>query len=284
MLRIDGPAVRDVEDVFASRWNALVARGVPDAEGRTPLPTEVRARAAEIAEAKGSVAVQITTTAPGNAEQSIAETWFNAVRNAERFIYVEDQYFRMPMMHEAIARRMDEKPDLRLVVITRPVSKLDPGCAPTREAQRLFQGRYPDRFLYLTPKAFDPAAGRYDGFVEIFMHAKMLVVDDVFMSVGSANKNNRGLVYELEMNAAVLDRAFVTASRRRMLRALLPDVHDTDDAAAWFDELRAAAAGNQRVFDQNQDVARPVQLPRGFLHPLRVPSSCVFPDVGPDAT
>lgn len=280
MLRVDGPAVADVEDVFVGRWNALVARRVADAEGRTPMPPVDRAASAE---PKGDVTVQITTTAPGK-EHGIAETWFNAIRNASSFVYIEDQYFRMPMLHEALARRMEEKPDLRLVVITRPVSRLDPGCAPTRDAARFFRERWPDRFLYLTTKAFDPTYGRYDGFVEVFLHAKMLVVDDVFMSVGSANKNNRGLVYELEMNAAVLDRPFVSASRKRMLRALVPDLVDSDDVATWFAELRAVAEDNQRVFDQNQDVERPVQRPRGLPYPLRTPSSCAFAGVGPDAT
>ena len=36
-------------------------------------------------------------------------------------------------------------------------------------------------------------------------NTKMLIVDDVFMSVGSANKNNRGLVYAPDRNRSGLD-------------------------------------------------------------------------------
>lgn len=280
MLRIEGPAVADVEDEFVSRWNALIARRVADATGRAPMaaPSPAAAPAEQ-----GNVTVQITTTAPMQAH-GIAETWFNAIRNAERFVYIEDQYFRMPMLHDALVKRMDEKPGLRLVVLTRPVTRMDPGCAPTKKAYDLFASRYPDRFLYLTTKAFDPVGGRFDGYAEIFLHSKMLVVDDVFMSVGSANKNNRGLVYELEMNAAVLDRPFVTAARRRMLRAVYPEVPETDDVATWFAALREVASDNTRVFTRNQDPENPVERPRGFLHVLDLPGSCAFPDVGPDAT
>lgn len=277
MLRIDGPSAADAADVFSDRWNALIAQRVSDAQGRTELA------ASPVPSARGDVAVQITTTSP-KGEHGIAETWFNAVRNAERFVYIEDQYFRVPMLNEAIAKRMDEVPGLQLVVVTKPVTRLDPGCAYTKNAYELFQSRYPDRFTYLRLASFDPVGGRYNGYAGIDVHAKMLVVDDVFMSVGSANKNNRGLVYEIEMNAAVHDRAFVTASRRRMIRALVPDAPETDDPAVWVPLLRSVAGENQRVFDQNQNPERPVQLPRGFVHPLTGPKSCAFPNVGPDAT
>ena len=217
-------------------------------------------------------------------EHAIAETWFNAVRNAERFVYIEDQYFRVPMLHEALARRMDERLDLKLVVVTKAVGKLDPGCAQTRAAHAFFAQRYPERFQYLTLKTFDPVAGRHAGYVPIDVHAKMLVVDDVFMSVGSANKNNRGIVYEYELNAAVHDRAFVTASRRRMLKSLDPSMPETDDASVWFAHIQRAAKDNERRMKANQDPDRAIELPSGFFYPLGVPSGCAYPNVGPDAT
>ncbi len=278
MLRIDGPAAADVSAVFADRWNALVDGRAADSDGRVRMATPPR-HSAE----RGSAKVQITTTAPFR-DHGIAESWFNAVGQAERFIYIEDQYFRMPMMHEAIARQMDAKPDLRLVVLTTPVGSIDPGCAPTRSAYDFFAARWPERFLYLTPKSYDPAAGLHQGLVDVFVHAKMLVVDDVFMSVGSANKNNRGLVYEVELNAAVVDRAFVTASRRRMIRAMVPDAPETDDVATWFSLLRDVANDNARRFDENQAADGRVQMPRGFLFPLVPRATCSFAVVGPDAT
>ena len=39
---------------------------------------------------------------------------------------------------------------------------------------------------------------------EIYVHSKHIVVDDVFMSIGSCNHTARGTTYEMEMNAAIL--------------------------------------------------------------------------------
>ena len=41
---------------------------------------------------------------------------------------------------------------------------------------------------------------------EIYVHSKTMVVDDVFMTIGSANFTFRGTTYEMEINAATVDR------------------------------------------------------------------------------
>lgn len=280
MLRIDGPSVADAIDVFERRWNNLVATRAADSAGRAPMGELDGDRSP-----KGGVTVQVTATMPAPYhEYAIAETWFNAVRKAERFIYIEDQYFRMPMLHDELARRMDEKPELKLVVVTKPVTMSDPGCNQTRKAHAFFAQRYSDRFAYLMLNTYDPSLGRADAYVPIDVHAKMLVVDDVFMSVGSANKNNRGLVYEHELNAAVLDRGFVTASRRRMLASLAPDVPETDDANVWFAHIRGVAEENARRQLANKDPQRAIQAPNGFYYPLAAPTRCLLATVGPDTT
>lgn len=280
MLRIDGPSVVDAIDVFERRWNNLIATRAADAKGRPPMGAIDGDRSP-----KGDVTVQVTATMPAPYhEYAIAETWFNAVRKAERFIYIEDQYFRMPMLQDALARRMDEKPELKLVVVTKPVTTSDPGCNQTRKSYAFFAERYVDRFAYLTLNTYDPSLGRANAYVPIDVHAKMLVVDDVFMSVGSANKNNRGLVYEHELNAAVLDRNFVTASRHRMLASLAPDVPGTDDENVWFAYIRGVAKENTRRQAANKDPKHAIQAPSGFYYTLDVPSSCTLATVGPDTT
>jgi phosphatidylserine/phosphatidylglycerophosphate/cardiolipin synthase-like enzyme len=45
--------------------------------------------------------------------------------------------------------------------------------------------------------------------------------DDVFLSVGSCNENDRSMVYEGELNVAVYDAAWVNEARRRVLSLIL---------------------------------------------------------------
>lgn len=292
MVRVEGPAAQDAADVFQRRWDLLRAEGV--AYSSTTTPFEV---ARDLPAQAGGAQVQMTATLPDPLwEHAIAETWLNAVANATDTIYIEDQYFRAPLLTEAILARMAEVPGLRLVVITKPINEwTDPGCAQTYLANSAIAAVYPDRYLLLQLRSFDSVVTwgwdeTESRFADIDTHSKMLIIDDAFLSVGSANKNNRGMIYEGEMNVAVLDRAWVRAARERIVANLLGYAPSGD----WWAELAAAADWNGWVA-ANWDAAGgdisldgaplPVEYtPSGFVYPLAFGSlsDCLIEDVGED--
>jgi phosphatidylserine/phosphatidylglycerophosphate/cardiolipin synthase-like enzyme len=297
MVRIQGPAVQDVVDIFKQRWDLARLEGADYAANSSEF--EVNRDLAE----RGDVTVQITATLPDPLwEHSIAETWVNAVANAREYIYIEDQYFRAPLLNDAIVRRMSEVPGLRLVVITKPIAEwTDPGCAWTYRSDALFKQLFPDRYKMLKLRSFDWVVTwgideTESRFQDIDVHAKMLIVDDIFLSVGSANKNNRGMVYEGEMNAAVLDAEWVRAARRRIFANLMPGAAPTDDVEQWWDELADHAAWNDAVYARWDDEGHDINLngsspatewlPVGFVYGQDFPdvSECLMEDVGPDMT
>ncbi len=296
MVRIEGPIVRDAEDVFHRRWRYLLdthARYSEDASDYS-VPTP----AAPVA---GGVSAQVTATLPPPFnEYAIAETWFNAVAQARDYIYIEDQYFRIPMLTDAIQRRMDAVPSLRLVVITKPINEwTDPGCAWTYRTHQQFNGRYPGRYMLLQLKAFDTqVTWGFDEtdarFVDMDTHAKILIVDDRFLSVGSCNKNNRGIEYEAELNVAVLDDAWVRAARRRIFANILGVTTVSDDTATWWSALSRAAANNDAVrarwTAEGDDISLDgaplpaMYRPTGFVYNLVLgpPADCLLESIGPD--
>lgn len=299
MLEIDGPGARDVAQIFFDRWGYLRSEGVRYAEDTTPMLL-----AEAVAPRAGGVEIQITTTEPEPFwRHSIGETWLKAVAQAERYIYIEDQYWRSTLLTEAILARMEAAPDLQLVVITQPVDTwFDPACVWTHQVDQQLRARFPDRYHTFQLRGFDTSTwGIGDEteahFVDFYLHAKMFVVDGRFMSVGSANKNNRGILYEGEMNVAVLDEAWVTAAHRRMLSLLLPPgVAPSDEG--WIEQLEAAAEANAEVraawdiegddidLGVNGDLAPlpDAYRPQGFLYPLSFgePVDCLIESIGPD--
>ncbi len=272
MVRIDGPAAQDVADVFHERWDFLRSTGARYADQSSPFTVKHA-----IAPRQGGIDVQVTATLPSPfLEHAIAETWFNAIAHAEKYVYVEDQYFRMPMIHDALLARMDANPALQLVVITKPVGTFTPECVQSYRANELFRTRYPSRFTSLQLRSFD---GTKREFADIDVHSKMLIVDDVFMSVGSANKNNRGMVYEAELNVAIAD-PVVASYRRRILENIVGG-SVSDDPATWIAALRATAKQNDVVY------ANPASgAPKGFAYGLVMgaPATCKFQSIGPDQT
>jgi hypothetical protein len=145
---------------------------------------------------------------------------------------------------------------------------------------------------------WDETESRY---ANVDTHSKMIIVDDKFMSIGSCNKNNRGIIYEGELNAAVLDADWVREQRRRIFANILPaGTPATDDAAVWWQQFIDAAAWNDAVYSRweaegwdidNGDVGDnnplPVEFtPERFVHSLgfRSVDDCFFEGVGPDMT
>lgn len=303
MTRIEGPIVQDVEEMFHQRWATQLESDARFAENssdfeiiRDQLPYS------------DGIQAQLTATLPEPYwEHSIVETWWNAISNAEQYIFIEDQYFRIPMLLDLILERMTEKPSLELVVITNSIIEAaDPGCEWTYRMSEAIESQFPERFHLFQLRSFDTSIASFGfdeteaEFADVYIHSKMFIVDDVFMSVGSANKNNRGAVYEGELNLAIYDHRWVEEERRRVLSLVLPGgVAPAASAAGpsgWVAQLEAAATANQAVWDAwesedndlNLDGAPlPAQYtPSGLLYPLtyRAPSECLIEGVGPDMT
>ena len=269
IVRIEGPSAQDAADVFKKRWDNQIKDRVSNSENSTRF--EVMR---DIPERADGMQVQVTTTLPQPFwEHSIAETWFNAVRQAEKMIFIEDQYFRMPMINATIIERMREKPSLKLVVITKPVTTSDPGCVQTYKSDLELRSAFRDRYLTVELRSFD---GVTKEFADIDVHSKMLIVDDVFMSVGSANKNNRGIVYEGEMNVAIVD-ARVGDMRRRIAQNILGE--PADDLETFWTKLGAAARANDAAYTAKRQ-------PKGFAFSLAFgdPGRCLLWRMGPDDT
>ena len=225
IIRVEGPSAQDAVDIFQQRWSLAMADGVAYAENSTDFSVQ-----RNIPARTNGKQVQVTATMPEPFwEHAIAETWFNAVAQAEEYILIEDQYWRIPLLTDAIAARMRQVPGLKLMVITKPVDEwLDPGCEWTHRTHHALMDEFGTTryrtyqlmaFDSVVTWGFDETESRY---VNIDTHSKMFIVDDKFMSVGSCNKNNRGIIYEGELNVAVLDATWVRDQRRRMFANVLP--------------------------------------------------------------
>jgi phosphatidylserine/phosphatidylglycerophosphate/cardiolipin synthase-like enzyme len=298
-IRLAGPAAYDVEAILASRWNRALDDGELYAETSTALTLD------EAPEPPvDGVLSQIVATMPAPwSLRAIRDTHDRAFRQATSLIYIEDQYFRAPLLLDALLSRMASEPGLRLVVVTKPMSGLDPGAQHTFAGDAQLRALFPDRYLALSLRSvdlyldeglfFDTVAFES---ADMDVHSKLRIVDDRYLSVGSCNFNNRGYLYEGELNAAVFDDAWVAAARRDVFANLLGDAweeryaHDDD---ALFQALAATAVANQAIHDWwsanagDLDVTeaareRTNRWPQGFVYPLDFRDDYTF-DVGTDA-
>ncbi len=302
MVRIAGPSAADAVNVFGARWAQQREAGVEYAELTTAMPS------AKIPAAKaGGVQAQVVSTMPApHHRYAIMDTLIRAIGQAEHYIYIEDQYLRAPLLADAIVDRMLDVPGLVLLIVNTPVSEwYDPGCFQTYlEAEKLF-GWFPDRVASYQVMSYEDRVAdctfcidEVDAlFVPMSLHSKLVLIDDHYLQTGSANHNNRGLLYEGELATVVVDTATATQARHAIFANLLGPWYSTllqpQDFLPAFEQsgyinLTTYEAWDAEGFDLDLD-GEPVPMwmvPDGFVYPLEFgsPDECLIENVGKDVT
>ncbi len=305
-LRVEGPVVTDVDAVLSTRWDHGISSEEPYSDGAT---TWTPSAAAEGLPGGVEAQMQVTMPAPLQ-ERSILESLSKAFAAADDYILIEDQYWRAPLLNEVLLETLLAKPHVKLVVITSEVMNLDPAAEWTKQTDQLFKEHVPGQYVTYTLKSFDWSEVQEDPFeedttfddeiqvhlVNHSLHSKLVIVDDRYLSVGSANKNNRGMLYEGEANIAVLDAAWVREARRDVIAGLVGARFAdriTDDFDQTWELLAEVARHNEdatdwwksqtwRMSPDEAEAAEGETWPSGFLYPLELPTwSGIEP--GPDA-
>jgi phosphatidylserine/phosphatidylglycerophosphate/cardiolipin synthase-like enzyme len=136
-------------------------------------------------------------------ERSIARLYAKALARARSLIYVEDQYFWSEDIAALYEEALRRAPHLRIIVVV--PRHPDHNGTFSGPANRLGQ-------LAMMRRLADAGGDRvavYDLENErgtaIYVHAKVVVIDDVFAMIGSDNMNRRSWTHDSELSIAVLD-------------------------------------------------------------------------------
>jgi phosphatidylserine/phosphatidylglycerophosphate/cardiolipin synthase-like enzyme len=196
---ITGPVVGAIAEICRDRWKI--------AGGKKDLPPlgGLKARWPEHLPVQFSdVEVAVSRSAPElegrPAVREIETLYLDQIARAKRFIYAESQYFASRRIAEAIARRLDE-PDGPEIVILNPVTAqgwLEPVAMDSARAQLMEALRQRDRHGRF--RLYHPFN---TGGEAIYVHAKILIVDDRILRVGSSNMNNRSMRLDTECDVTV---------------------------------------------------------------------------------
>jgi phosphatidylserine/phosphatidylglycerophosphate/cardiolipin synthase-like enzyme len=192
--------VEDVERNFCQRWNAVTG------EDLQPLPPTV--------DESWNEPAQVVRTIPRGfyqfaleGEHGIAHAYLSAIQRAERFIYLENQYLWSPEIVDALIEAMNRPHarDFRIVLVlpARAYTGKYDNDDHVRKLAEVDAGR--GIFHAYTPYASGPAFGTTGyRYLPIYVHAKVGIIDDEWLTAGSANLNGRGIARDTEMNVQVV--------------------------------------------------------------------------------
>lgn len=176
-FRLEGPAVAQMQAAFMDNWMKTRSKVL---HGEEYFP--------ELAEA-GSCSAQVFKSSPGEGSESVRLMYLLSIASARRRILIANSYFVPDDLSVAsIADARKRGVDVELIL---PGTKIDSEL--TRKASR---SRWGD-LLEAGVEIYEYRPTMY--------HCKVMVVDDLWVSVGSTNFDNRSFRLNDEANLNVYD-------------------------------------------------------------------------------
>ncbi len=229
--KLRGPLVRDVAAHFALRWEAIAHEALE-------LPEEIAPA--------GDVTAQLVRTVPERAypvlphgEFSTLEAYMRALRSAQRLIYLENQFLWSPEVVDVLERKLREPPrdDFRIVVLL--PHKANNGEDDTRGmlGRLVAADDGGGRFLATT---ITSRTGERSG--PLYVHAKIGIVDDAWLAVGSANLNEHSLFNDTEVDVITCDPRVARDTRLQLWAEHLETAPHDDPVRAVDEQWRPIAA------------------------------------------
>lgn len=216
-MMVDGDAAAALDELARERWCHAACEELPSPQSREgdPWPEGVDPHFT-------GVAVGIARTVPAvndtPAVREVQTLFTDMIEKAERWIYIENQFLTCMDVASALAERLNENPDLELLLVA-------PKTHETwLEHQTMLAGRI--RFMDVLRQAgvadrvrlVYPEVGGKGHAVDVMVHSKVMIVDDVLLRVGSANLCNRSMGTDTECDLVIEARD--DASRGAVMDAL----------------------------------------------------------------
>lgn len=224
-MLVEGEAARALGDLGRERWERAGGGQMEPCQPQqeSAWPQGLRA---EFDNVEIGIARTVAAWAGQPEVREIEALFLEHIDRAKQFIYAESQYFASRAVAEALADRLS-RPDPPEVVLINPLNAdgwLEQAAMDGARVRLLHAVEEKDPANRL--RVFCPFT---TGGTPIYVHAKVMIVDDEVLRIGSANLNNRSMGLDTEADLFIdatrpaNDRADVRAAIRRLRHRLLAE-------------------------------------------------------------
>jgi len=217
-LAIDGEAARSLGELARWRWKIATGHDLPVPEREYDLwPDGLEP---DLTDACSGIALSSPDYGDHPAIRQIEKLWCRAIASAKQTIYIENQFLSSGQICQALKARLEEPkgPDIVIVLPFTAETWLESEAMDSRRALIVEDLRRSDPGVRLGVYYPVNREGR-----AIYVHAKLLIVDDEFVRVGSSNMASRSFYSDTECDVAFEAedqpdlRDFLASMRTRLL-------------------------------------------------------------------
>jgi phosphatidylserine/phosphatidylglycerophosphate/cardiolipin synthase-like enzyme len=200
-MLVDGEAASALATLARERWENATGETLVETRGnQDPWPPGLQPHFVQ-------TPVAIARTAPGwrgrDAIRESAMLTADALAAARDCIYIEAQYMTAAGIGDVLVEKlMGETGPEVIVLMTHSSEGLLERAVMGRNRDRLIRRlKHADRFDRL--RVLYPVVPGRQGEEKLLVHSKLIIVDDVFLKVGSSNLNNRSIGLDTECDVAI---------------------------------------------------------------------------------
>ena len=190
-MRIEGDAVNDLQEIFLTIWNKETKQNIG---GEAYFPKHKEQSDST------NVVVAIVDRTPKKNSRMLSHAYAMSIYSAQKNVHIVNPYFvPTSSINKALQRTIERGVDVTIMVSSASDIPFTPDAALYKLHKLMKRGAT----VYM-----------YNGG---FHHAKIMMVDDIFCTVGTANLNSRSLRYDYETNAFIFNKE-ITGELNEMFR------------------------------------------------------------------
>ncbi|MEH6759400.1 MAG: phospholipase D-like domain-containing protein [Parasphingorhabdus sp.] len=259
-MAMQGPVASALAEFSEQQWNKAGGKKMVPIKGAADCwPDDLKPMFCD-------VDMAIARTQPKIEDQQaiseIEELYLDLIATAKKHFYAESQYFASRKIAAAIAKRLDEKNGPEFVIIN-PVTAdgwLESKTMDTKRKRLIHSLRKRDNHGRLQIYHVENEAGQ-----PIYIHAKIVIVDDRIIRIGSSNFNNRSLGFDTECDVAIDAEHCGSREHETEVRAEIRNIrHDL-----LAEHLGSTVAQIETLFERTGSLIETIQQASGSGQTLR---------------
>jgi len=248
-MMVDGKAAETLALLARQRWCHAIGEGEPAlCPTGDPWPAEIVPDFTNVEIGIARTQPRFTDEAPA---REVEQLFHESIDAAERSIYIENQFTTSVPIARRLARCLRANPQLEVVIVAPHAHE------SVLESRTMRNGRI--RFWRIVKAAggprvrlVSPEVTRDGKSADVMVHSKVMVIDDAFLRIGSANLNNRSMGADTECDLAIE----AADDRQRMRVARVRNRLLADHCGADLEEVEKALIGKPSLVDLADTMSR----------------------------
>ncbi len=285
MMVTAGEAARSLAELVRERWNlACETPAIPLLhEGSRDIPHSwPHSDPPDFENIHIAIARTLPPVRKNPRREEIIETYLTEIKQAEKFIYIENQFLVQEDIARALNKQLRDKPELRVLAIScdhpKGIMEKKSMWTPRLKFREIVEsGGVADRVALAYPISRED--GRQD---PVRIHSKLMIIDDKFLHLGSANINNRSMGLDTECDQIIFGESDKACKKIAAVRTDLIREHSGREAdeidflvesnapiEEFLKEVPTSRQHFRRIDDEEYRHERFVKIAKVFSDPRR---------------